>query len=148
MLSSINILDYQSIENQNDTLSFELLVDGKSISQLVGTLDKAIPYWLFKNGTALSPIEHLRSNTEKRVVAVCSCGQWGCSSTRCDVVKSWDGNIIFRDFLTKISSSASEFNIFMFCFSPINYNSVITGIFQKIEEYEIIQQLEKSKSKT
>jgi hypothetical protein len=142
----MNILDYRSIENH--TLSFELLVDGKPISKLVGTSDIAIPFRLFKNGIALSPIERLSRNIEKRVVAVCSCSEWGCSSTRCDVVKSWDGNIIFRDFLTKISSPASEFNTFMFCFSPVNYDSVMTEIFQKIEEYEIIQQLERRKLQT
>jgi hypothetical protein len=141
----MNILDYRSIENH--TLSFELLVDGKSISKLVGTSDTAIPYRLFNNGIALSPIERLNSNIEKRVVAVCSCSEWGCSSIRCDVVRSWDGNIIFRDFLTKISSPASEFNAFIFCFSPVNYDSVMTEIFQKIEEYEIIQ-LERRKSQT
>jgi hypothetical protein len=142
----MNILDYRSIENH--TLSFELLVDGESISELVGTSDTAIPYRLFKNGIALSPIARLNRNIGKQVVAVCSCSEWGCSSTRCDVVKSWDGNIIFRDFLTKISSPASEFNVFMFSFSPVNYDSVITEIFQKIEEYEIIQQLERLKSQT
>jgi hypothetical protein len=142
----MNILDYLSIEDY--TLSFELLVDGQPISKLVGTSDTVIPYRLFKNGIALSPIKRLSSNIEKRVVAVCSCGEWGCSSTRCDVVKSWDENIIFRDFLTKISSPASEFNGFMFYFSPVNYDSVMTEIFQKIEEHEIIQQRERRKSQT
>lgn len=130
----MNILGYRSVENH--TLSFELLVDGESIAEVVGSSDTAIPYWLFKNGTALSPIARLGSDTEKRVVAVCSCGTFGCSCIRCNVVRSWDGNVVFRDFTTNPFSSNSVFNLLMFCFSSVNYDSVVTKIIQKIKELD------------
>jgi hypothetical protein len=143
----MNILDYRSTENHG--LSFELVIDGEPIGKLVGSSDDLeIPYRLFKNGTALFPAAHLGRDSEKRVVAVCSCGEWGCSSTRCDVVKSWDGNIIFRDFITKRSKSDSVFNMAMFCFSPINYDSVVTEISKKIQDHEILWQLERLKAQT
>jgi len=136
----MNILGYRTVENH--TLSFELLVDDEPIGKVVGSSDTAIPYWLFKNGVALSPIARLGSGTEKRVVAVCACGAFGCSCIRCDVVQSWDGNIVFRDFTRNLFSSNSVFNLLMFSFSAVNYDFVVTDIFQKIQESKIIQQLE------
>ncbi len=92
----MNILGYQRLETHG--LSFEILVDGKPISTLVGSSDTSIPYWLFETGVALHPITRMGSDTEQRVVAVCCCGAFGCSCISCNIVQSWDDNIVFRDF--------------------------------------------------
>ena len=134
MPTSGNILDFQA--SKNHKLSFELLVDGRPIGEIAGSSAISILYWLFKTGVALFPLNCLDSDSGKRIVAVCPCGEYGCGCVRCDVVKSWDGNIVFRDFTTDPFCSESKFNTLMFCFSAVNYDSVVSRILHEIEEYE------------
>ena len=135
MLTSINTLDYRS--SAKHKLSFELLIDGKPIGSVVGSSDTAIPYWLFQTGVALSPLNNLESHAEKRVIAVCSCGSYGCSCVQCNVTQSWDGNILFRDFTIDQYHSDNAFNMLMFTFSSVNYDFVVTKIYQEIKALNI-----------
>ena len=89
-----------------------------------------------QNGLALLPLNRLNADPEKRVFAVCSCGEWGCASVRCDVVKSWDGHILFRDFTIDPLHSEPIFNRLMFNFSIANYDAVVSDIFDEIKAYE------------
>jgi hypothetical protein len=128
----MNILSYQRLENHG--LSFEILVDGEPISNKVGSSDTSVPYWLFKTGVALHPLSQIGTDIETRVVAVCSCGEYGCSSISCKVVRSWDNNIVFRDF-TRVPVSANPFfDPSLFYFAPVNYDSVINEIFEEIRK--------------
>ncbi len=106
----MNILGYQRLEIHG--LSFEILVDGKPISALVGSSDTSIPYWLFETRVALYPITRISSDTEQRVVAVCYCGAFGCSCISCNIVRGWDDNIVFRDFATDPYDPNPDFAIF------------------------------------
>lgn len=134
-LTGLNILSYRSLESNG--LSFELMIDQKTIGERVGTSDTAVPYWLFKTGVALRPLARLKGDdTEKRVVAVCPCGTYGCSCISCNVVPSWDHNILFRDFETDPRGSLLPFNILMFSVAPDNYASVLNSIFDDIREFE------------
>lgn len=135
MLSSVNILSYRSTDDHKR--SFELLVDNQPIRKFANSSASSIPSRLFKNGLALLPVDHLDNATKKRIVAVCSCGEWGCGSIRCDVSKSWDENIIFRDFTIDPLHSKPTSNMLMFSFSAANYDSVISEILHEIEEFEI-----------
>lgn len=134
MFNSINTLDFRVSKNHG--LSFELLVDGKPISQIAGSSSKSIPYWLFMTGVALLPLSYLGSDSDRRVVAVCSCGEWGCGSLRCNIVKSWDGNVVFRDFTTDLSCSELAFSMMMLCFSAANYDFVVSEILHTVKAYE------------
>ncbi|WP_148215706.1 hypothetical protein [Acaryochloris marina] len=136
-LTDLNVLNYRSLEVHG--LSFELMVDRKPIGEIVGTSDTAVPYWLFKTGVALRPLSQLNSgDTGKRVVAVCPCGTYGCSCISCNVVQSWDRNIVFREFTTDLRSSLLPFNLLIFSFSLDNYNSVVKSIFDDIRVFEAI----------
>ena len=72
----MNKLDYRT--RADDDLAFELLVDGESLARRVGAQDTWIPWWLFKSGLP-------RDGLDDIVVGVCSCGEPGCGSTRCDI---------------------------------------------------------------
>lgn len=134
-LTDLNVLSYRSLEVHG--LSFELMVDRKPMGEIVGTADTAVPYWLFKTGVALRPLSRLENGyTEKCVVAVCPCGTFGCSCISCNVVQSWDRNIIFRDFVTDSRSSCLPFNLLMFSFSLDNYTSVLKSVFDDIRVFE------------
>ena len=62
----MNILGYR-VSDQNG-LSFELVFDGKPLSELIGARDTPIPFWLFKKGmTDLPPYAPERGD-EVRVV--------------------------------------------------------------------------------
>lgn len=136
-LADLNVLSYQSLESNG--LSFELMVDRKTIGEIAGTSDTAVPYWLFKTGVALRPLSRLDNGyPEKRVIAVCPCGTYGCSCISCNVVQSWDRNIIFRDFETDPRSSLLPFNLLMFGISLDNYTSVLKGIFEDIRVFEAV----------
>jgi hypothetical protein len=131
----MNILSYQSLESHG--LSFEILVDGEPIGKKIGSSGTSVPYWLFKTGVALHPLNRIGTDMEKRVVAVCSCGEYGCSSMSCNIVRSWDDNIVFRDFERVPFSSNPFFDPSLFYFSPINYDSVISEIFEEIHKFRI-----------
>lgn len=137
----MNILGYRCSENH--ILSFELSIDGEDIGKVIGSNNTAIPYRLFLVGLALPPLDRLSSMTDERIIAVCSCGQYGCGCTRCKIVRSWDNNIVFRDFIMNPRASTSVFNLLLYYFSPTNYEDVVTRIFREIQESEIVQHVEK-----
>jgi hypothetical protein len=137
----MNILGYH--RSANHILSFELTIDGEDIGKVIMTNNTAIPYRLFLTGLALPPLDRLISMTDERIIAVCSCGQYGCGCTRCKIVHSWDNSIVFRDFIMNPKESTPVFNLLLFCFSQTNYDDVVTGIFKEIQESEIVQQIEK-----
>src|SRR5687768_4448678 len=85
-------------------LSFVLLVDGRSIGDLVSTLsDSAIPYWLVDDGLpAFPPHASTAEKSESRIVAVCSCGEYGCGHVRCRVRGDGD-RVVFEAFENDVS---------------------------------------------
>jgi hypothetical protein len=137
----MNILGYH--RSANHILSFELTIDGEDIGKVIMTNNTATPYRLFLTGLALPPLDRLSIMTDDRIIAVCSCGQYGCGCTRCKIVRSWDNSIVFRDFIMNPKESTPVFNLLLFCFSQTNYDDVVTGIFKEIQESEIVQQVEK-----
>ena len=125
----MNTLSYRCTKDHG--LSVELLVDGQPLTEVIGSSDRAIPYWMFEDD-----LPYLTTRSKKhnpiRVVAVCACGESGCSSTQCQV--SWEkGAVVFHDFSLGASSEAGKKE---FKFTTANYNEVISGILKKIAEYK------------
>jgi hypothetical protein len=78
-------------------LSFERLVDGEPLGQLVGARDTAIPYWIIEDDLPYYPPHWETHDPEIRIVAVCSCGEYGCGHTQCRVIRS-EASVILREF--------------------------------------------------
>lgn len=125
----MNTLDYR-VSDQNG-LSFELVFDGQPLSELIGARDTPIPFWLFEKGMADLPPYSPERGDEVRIVAVCSCGEYGCGRSLCRVVRE-DDSVLFRDFEGDLGSDKSmkEFRV-----SPDNYSSVISRIVEQASEY-------------
>ena len=80
--------------NDND-FSIVLLVDGKIIDGFEQADNKAIPYWLFEISDLPKwcPYPH---NKDVTILGVCSCGEVGCGSAGCIVVKK-KKEVIFKE---------------------------------------------------
>ena len=92
---SMNQLDLEL--NDENGLSFRLLVDGVPLGTLVGNKDTVdIPYWLIAASGPMLP-SYDESDPEIHIVAVCSCGEYGCGSVTCRM-RSEGGTIILHAF--------------------------------------------------
>jgi hypothetical protein len=121
----MNRLEYRS--NADDYLAFELIVDGEPLAKLVGATDSWIPHWLFKSG--LPRVGPGRPNTY--IVGVCSCGEWGCGSTTCQV-DLVDDTATFHHFDDDASADGSARS---YTFSRANYDEVMRAISIEIDAH-------------
>lgn len=126
----MNTLDYRSTDQNG--LSFELLVDGQPLDELIGSKDTPIPFWLFDDGMSDLPPYSPERDPEIRIIAVCSCGEYGCGRSLCRVVREGD-SVVFRDFEGDLGSEKS---LKEFRFSSANYSSVVSEIIKGANEYE------------
>jgi hypothetical protein len=136
----LNNLSYQIIEfnEQNieegyfvkdeelPIISIEFLIDGKTVSDLLKTNNKAIPYYLFEND-----LPKFSRNEELYLLGVCKCGVDGCGRVTC-VVNKEQGFVTFREISNNRVKFPKEFE---FRFSRENYDLVITEVLKKINEY-------------
>lgn len=91
----INTLSYNFFD-QNDG-SFELLVDGVPLAELVNYEDTLIPFWIIDNGIPTFPPHESPEEINERIVAVCGCGEYGCDSITCQIEIAKDF-VIFSKF--------------------------------------------------
>lgn len=114
----MNTLSYRCTDDNG--LSFELLVDGQPLGERVSSTHAAIPYWIIETG-----LPHLtEAEPDVRMVAVCSCGEYGCGHTRCRVVR--DGDVVlFYDFDLDIRTKGRGE---VFEFARSNYDEVVSEI--------------------
>jgi len=112
-------------------LSFELLVDGEPLGDLIGAQDSAIPYWLIDNDLPGLPPQSASTEPELRIVTVCSCGEYGCAHTRCRVIRSKD-SVTFCDFDVDCSADGRQKQ---FTFARSNYDQVIREIVRETHEF-------------
>ncbi len=132
----LNKLSYYIHEEERENslqsiLWFELLFDGVSIENLIGD-DKAIPYYYFEDEDFDLPTFFDYQGKKYHIIGVCICGDAGCGSTDCEIIK--DENfvklkIIFRGGYKPPTD-------FMFMFSRKNYDDVIFEIREKSKEYK------------
>lgn len=134
---NLNVLSYRIIENDSkytENLLFELLIDGEPIcGNLAETGDNAIPYYEFENKD-LPYFQCENNDVRQYIIAVCVCGNSGCGSETCQIIKESD-YVIFKDFSSGCSLLGEEDE---FIFSRGNYDSVINQILKRISEFEEI----------
>ena len=130
----MNELAYRRTDENG--LSFELLVDGDRLGDLVGAQDAAIPYWIIDDDLPYFPPQGASHHPELRIVAVCSCGEYGCGHTQCRVIRA-DDSVVFRDFDMDCTPDGHRKQ---FTFARDNYDHVIAQIVDDAQQYK--QQLE------
>ncbi|MDQ6786949.1 MAG: hypothetical protein M3033_09095 [Acidobacteriota bacterium] len=81
-MEDINILSYETCEENG--LSFELILDGKPLADYVKFKDTKIPYWIIDKGLPRYGFD-IEDKIDERIVAVCSCGEYGCDCVLCEV---------------------------------------------------------------
>src|SRR5439155_22523379 len=118
----MNTLAYRS--NEDLGLSFELLVDGQLLGNLVGSRDTAIPYWIIREDLPYWPPSGNPGDLESRIVCVCSCGEYGCGHTRCRVIRD-EEKVIFWEFDGDVSREGGDKS---FEFTRANYDKVVSEI--------------------
>jgi hypothetical protein len=118
----MNTLSFRTTDENG--LSFELLVDGRPLGELVGAQDWAFPYWDVVDDLPRWPRRGQSREPEVRIVCCCSCGEYGCGHTQCRVVR--EGNeVVFRDFDFDTSAEGRRQ---VFRFPAANYKAVVSEI--------------------
>jgi hypothetical protein len=125
----MNTLSYRQTDGNG--LSFELLVDGQPLGAVVGARDNAIPYWIIKDDLPHLPPLGKETEPEMRIVAVCSCGEYGCSHTRCRVIPEGDC-ITLCEFDVDVSREGRNK---VFRFAQLNYDAVVSAMVRLSREY-------------
>jgi hypothetical protein len=112
--------------------SFVLLVDDRPIGDLVSTLvDSAIPYWIVGDGLpTIPPHGGPVQDPTIGIVAVCSCGEYGCGHTRCHV-RMDDRVVTFEQFQGDVSDTGRARR---FTFPRSNYEAVIRQLVKLADE--------------
>jgi hypothetical protein len=118
----MNKLTFRATDDNG--LSFELLVDGLPLGELVGAKDWAIPFWIVEDDLPRWPPHGESREPEVRIVCCCSCGEYGCGHTQCRVIRDGD-EVVFRDFKFDASPEGQRQ---VFRFAAINYQVVVSEI--------------------
>lgn len=105
-------------------LSFELLVDGVGLGEVLGDGNEAIPYWIVEDDLPHWPPHGTPRDSEYRIVTVCSCGEYGCGHTRCRVIKASD-TVTWRDFAGDVGADGAAR---ILTFSRSGYEQVVSDI--------------------
>ena len=129
----MNTLSYRCTADHG--LSIELLIDGQPLVELIGMEDTLIPYYLFEGDL---PLGYWGVDDPSiKVIGVCSCGEAGCGSAECRVVREGE-TVVFRDFsgcvnpnVAQKQQEGKEFRI-----TSINYDSVIANIMRQVADYQ------------
>jgi len=83
---------------QEHHLSFDILIDGQRMGQLVGPPHYGpVPHWLFQDGALPTISSAAEEDMALTVVAVCSCGYVECGYTACRIVPI-DDTVILDEF--------------------------------------------------
>jgi hypothetical protein len=120
----LNVLSFEKSEENG--LSFELVVDGEPLDDLVGGATGGIPYWIIEDDLTHISASKTEAGEEpnERIVCVCSCGEYGCGHTRCRILKV-DRLVVFSSFASIVSTEGRNKT---FCFTRKNYDDLIAQI--------------------
>lgn len=132
----MNLLSFAVSTNPIYGLEFELLIDEKTLPQVIGCneSESSIPFWLVE-GDLSAPDESPTSLSDcDRIVAVCGCGEFGCGGTTARVTKYRDA-VMFSEF--KPSSSATSSRAFIF--TRTNYDEVLRQMTEMAMQYRAQQ---------
>ncbi len=91
----MNVLSYKFFDQNSG--SFELLVDGASLTEQVNFENTLIPYWVIDKGIPTFPLYEIPNEISERIIAACGCGEYGCDCITCKIEIENDF-VIFREF--------------------------------------------------
>lgn len=77
--------------------SFELVVDGKPLAEILNDGNDAIPYWIVEDDLPYFPPHGTPRQEGLHIVTVCSCGEYGCGHSHCRVTKT-ETEVTFDQF--------------------------------------------------
>jgi hypothetical protein len=126
----MNRLSYRRTDDNG--LSFELLVDGEPLGALVGARDNAIPYRIVDDDLPHLPPRGEEPDAYIRIVAVCSCGEYGCGHTQCRLIS--EGDCVWLCDFDGDSSHEGRQRAFQFARS--NYDAVVAEVVKLTREYK------------
>src|SRR6266576_3285781 len=118
----MNSLSYRS--RADNGLSFELLVDGVPLGELLGDGNEGIPYWMVEDDLPYWPPHGTPRDLDYRIVTVCSCGEYGCGHSRCRIMRT-DDSVIFREFTGDVGAKGL---VQVFTFPRSDYEQTVRGI--------------------
>jgi len=124
----MNELGYR-ISDENG-LSFELLVDGDPLGDVIDSADNEIPYWIVGDDLPTFPPRSADAEPNVRIVTACSCGEYGCGHSQCHVDKT-QNSVVFSRFDGDCSSDGRKMT---FEFPGENYHSVVSEIVRLARE--------------
>ncbi len=125
----MNTLSYRRTDENG--LSFELLVDGQPLGELVGGRDNGIPYWIIEDDLPRFPPRGKNPDPEIRLIAVCSCGDYGCGHTLCHVILE-DHTVVFCGFDADVNHEGRQK---LFWFARVNFDAVVSEMVRLSREY-------------
>jgi len=118
----MSALAYRS--SPHNGLSFDLLVDGVALGEVLGDGNEGIPYWIVEDDLPYWPPHGTSRDPDYRIVTVCSCGEYGCGHSRCRVIRAAE-TVTLCDFDGDIGSDAADR---VFSFPRSDYDRVVSGI--------------------
>ena len=110
-----------------DYLSIQLLIDGEPFDGLIEADNQAIPFYFFDKD--ILPKGY---HDKDYLLGVCSCGDAGCGSVECEIIREKDC-VIFRNFKYGHSLPKDA----QFKFTHENYDSVMKSIIEKVKKYKL-----------
>jgi hypothetical protein len=123
----MNVLGYR-VSDENG-FSVQLTIDGAPLAGLVGARDSWIPYWLFEGDL---PRYGDRAD-DRRIVAVCSCGEYGCGCTVCQVRAAEDGSLTFCEFELDVTADGASKS---FLVARDNYRAVLSAMLEEVQAFK------------
>jgi hypothetical protein len=130
----MNTLSFRTTEDYG--LSIELLIDGQPLAKLFpDDPDTKIPYYYFEGDLPLGYWG--KDDASIKCIGVCICGEAGCGSTECRVVREGE-TIVFRDISSCVNPRYPEKNDGKeFRVTSDNYNSIIAEIMTEVKKYKV-----------
>ena len=110
--------------SSDNGLSFDLLIDGISISEILGDRNAGIPYWISERGIPTWPPYDQKDNSNTLIVTVCNCGEYGCGHSRCKV-KIEEEVVTLYDFQGDVGQKGKTF---IYSFPKTEYLGVMKFI--------------------
>ena len=121
-----------SVDVSNDNgLSFELLVDGKPMGEVLGDGNEGIPFWIVKHGLPTYPPTGESADSLIHIVSVCGCGEYGCGHSRCTIIQR-ESTVEFSGFEGDVGTKGAALR---FEFPLSQYKAVCELISEKTHEH-------------
>ena len=110
--------------------SFELLVDGVPLSELLDDGRDGIPYWLVEDDLPYLPPHGTPRQDGIHIVTVCNCGEYGCGHSHCRVTKT-EQNVVFDQFQCGRRKKPESMR---FTFDRAQYDEVVRTILSETQK--------------